>query len=436
LQTALHHYLRDVAQLEGVQRGNPKKFRGDDWVSPEQLDMERREAAHRSACVMLDATRDGVIELVWDRRFDKPNYKVIDYDAWASRQAGVTDWEAAFESIRPICEAKKRADEIIFETTLERNLAKTELEAAKEARAEAEREKERAHTARLDAENTARMTRLAAVNADDDRRKAAAERKKAVDDAAQAGRELDRAKQEAANAARATADAAGRELKANDAEKAASKAKAAAETERKAALDAKAAVDDATAAAVAAKAEADAAIAAAAAEKERATKDKREAAGLKQDAEAERATAVLARAEAEGVNIALAQWSTGAVKPVGTEKDWNWDWLDKLAEARWGEAVRAGGLKAWRAVKAAIAQVERAVAKAVERAMTPERIEAEASKRVSNEQVLKIVTAATEREASERLRDLIATAPVQNPAPPPELHPSVRALFEKRQPGK
>lgn len=436
LQTALHHYLRDVAQLDGVQRGNPKKFRGDDWLTPEQLDIERREEAHRSACVMLEATRDGVIEPFWDPMFNKPNYKVMDYDDWATRQAGMTDWEAAFESIRPICEAKKLAGDISSLATLERNLAKTELEAAKEARAEAEREKERAQTARQEAENAARLNRLAAVNADDDRRKAAAELKKAVDDAAQAGRELDRAKKEGANAAKATADAAERELKARDAERAAGKAKAAAEAERKATLDVKAAADDAKAAAVAAKTEADSAIAAAAAEKDKASKEKQEAARLKQDAEAERAAAALARAEAEGVNIALAQWSTGAVIPVGTEKDWNWDWLDKLAEARWGEAVRAGGLKAWRAVKAAIAQVERAVAKAVERAMTPERIEAEASKRVSNEQVLKIVTAATEREASERLRDLIATAPVQNPAPPPELHPSVRALFEKRQPGK
>lgn len=47
LQDELHAYLRDVMRLEGVKRGSPKVYAGDDWKSAEQLRIEELEEENR-----------------------------------------------------------------------------------------------------------------------------------------------------------------------------------------------------------------------------------------------------------------------------------------------------------------------------------------------------------------------------------------------------
>lgn len=54
LQTAFFEYLRDEAQLAGVQRGSRKRSAGDDWVSPEQVALKIQQEDLRAERTMFD----------------------------------------------------------------------------------------------------------------------------------------------------------------------------------------------------------------------------------------------------------------------------------------------------------------------------------------------------------------------------------------------
>lgn len=420
LQTAFHEYLRDVAGLEGVKRGHPKKSGLDDWLSPEQLDLQRREEALTSGRIMTDAIRDGVIATIWNIPPAQPSYLVLNEDAWELRKGGIKDWNAAIAAIEPQARVDQQTAENMLEAQAAQNLARTAMEAAERTQAEADRQLKRAQEKLTAAEAAERTSRQAKIDAETSRQKAAAERTAAHEAAKQAREEQALSRQQRDAAVKSAEQAVEREKVAKQAEQAAVAAKKAA------ALDVQAAS--------AAKATAEAAKREAEDMQNKAAAEALQAAKLKQDAERDRAEASAMRNEAVGVTAALEQWQAGALKPVGTERDWDWDWPDKVAEKQWTTVVKAGGIKAWQAVVAAASRVANAIEKAITRALTPERLEAEARKQVSNIDLLKIVMAGSEELAKKELARIMARAPVQKPASP-ELPQSVSEVIKRRENG-
>lgn len=151
LQTAWFEYMRDVMQLEGVERGARKTRPGDDWKSPEQLaaDADREEAAkeleaarrkHEEAREILDAPRPELPtitpptfseRLAPDRWIAEQNSRLAEAAGQASARIAASDHErrrlaAELEQARRLTAGAERI-------AAERDAARRREEAARRA---------------------------------------------------------------------------------------------------------------------------------------------------------------------------------------------------------------------------------------------------------------------------------------------------------------
>lgn len=175
--------------------------------------------------------------------------------------------------------------------------------------------------------------------------------------------------------------------------------------------------------------------AAAAADRDAAAKEKAAAAAALSAARVDQIKAAAARAAAnnaqienEGVSIALDLWATGKLKPKRQGQPGDWEWKDKATEASWSEKVRAGGIRAWEAVKMA----SQAILEAIKARVTPEIVERYLATLVTPSDIAAFLAEKTEKQALERLQQLMAKASAKAPTPEPVLAPHMRRLIAER----
>lgn len=387
LQNELHVFLRDEMGLANVQRGHQKRAPGFDWLSSEQLDIQRkREAAldlafEAEAAMKVAAQIEAGANKIFDRATRDQSEAIADRTAAAKARADAETERAAAAEARRLIETEKAA------------VRAAQLQATQQAAAAAqEREK-----ARLEAQEAAaqkRASEAALADAQATRYAALAEQAKAAEarKAAEAEQQDARKRKQEAEAALAAAAADRR----------------AAEENRKFAM----------------------------VERAKAAEALQAAAVETQKAQTVRAEAERKRKESDGVLVALTLWQRREIEPTGTPEQPSWRWLSSEVRAKWTDQVMAGGRKAWEVVSAAAARLREAVEKAIQQALRPEQLDAAARERVSNVDLMRVVTADTEEIARKELRKIVERAPVQKPLEQlDELSPALREYLRKREQG-